>query len=98
MDPLGPIPSPSTTPEIRVQGVEIPSLSVSEEMMNMNTDKLTTIAGGVAVVCTGVLGSGLIVAGTAIYTATVAIGTVSGLVFAFFTNKPNPFQNPNKKP
>lgn len=63
----------------------------------MNSDKVTTMAGATAAVCTGVLGAaatGLVVITAPVTSALVIVGTISGVIFSFFTNKPNPFVNP----
>ena len=70
-------------------------------MENRNTDTITTVVGGLAAVCTGVLGAtatGLVVLSAPVTGAFVLVGTISGVIFSFFTNKPNPFVNPIKKP
>jgi hypothetical protein len=103
MDPLGPMNYPSRKPDLRVEKVNVPQQTndpfdyLKEKFMGIDKDKITTIAGGTAAVCTGLLFSGILVPATAVYIATVGIGTIAGGIFAFFTNKPSPFVKPEDK-
>jgi len=58
----------------------------------MNSDKLTTVLGSVAVVAAGVISSGITVTGSALHTALISVGAIAGGLFAWLTNKPNPFK------
>jgi hypothetical protein len=91
MNPLPPMEIPTRQPNTKVEKIVINERQKESEFF-MNTDKLTTFAGGVAVVCTGIIGAGVLVPASALYVAVVAIGTISGGIFAWFTNKPNPFE------
>lgn len=68
-----------------------------EEVKKIDTDKITSISGTVAVVCGALMTTGLLVPGTVVYIATVGIGTIAGTIFAWFTNKPSPFPKPEEK-
>lgn len=62
--------------------------------MDINVDKITSITGITAAVCAGLVASGLLVPATVAYGAVVGIGTISGSIWAYFTNKESPFKKP----
>ena len=55
--------------------------------MEINVDKVTSIAGITAAVCGGIIGTGVLVPATTAYIAIVAVGSLSASVWAYFTNK-----------
>lgn len=77
-----------------VEPINEPFDYLKEKFMGADKDKITTITGVTAAVCTGLLFSGILVPATAAYIAVVGIGTISGGIFAWFTKGTNPFVKP----
>lgn len=98
--PAGFYPYPVKPVDVKVEKInavdpnEEPFDYLKEKFMGITQDKITTVTGVTAAVCTGLLFSGVLVPATAAYIAVVSIGTISGGIFAWFTKGTNPFVKP----